>query len=123
MISSRYESRLFGDGLLDFKIFISSKERLKDLQKGKLDGVCPSWKRQNAFMGVMRLLRARRRASHWASLGKAFHVPDEANRFPLSICLMFAEKKTSNNDFNFCKIEFIEGDRWRFCHLRCSGCC
>ena len=124
----------------------------KDMQKGKLDEVCPSWKNQNAFIAVMRrlddddddddssfclgmflfkfalqsvheflevyigmygdiieysvlamlpstpsasqqeshviggmgdiqparLLRGRRRASHWASLGKAFHVPNEA---------------------------------------------
>ena len=126
----------------------------QDMQKGKLDEVCPSWKNQNAFIAVMRrlddddddddddssscvgmwlfkvplqlvheflevyigrygdiiayamlamlpstpsasqqeshviggmgdiqparLLRGRRRASHWASLGKAFHVPNEA---------------------------------------------
>jgi len=48
-----------------------------DMQKGKLDEICPSWKNQNAFIAVMRLLRGRRRASHWASLGKAFHVPNE----------------------------------------------
>ena len=106
----------------------------QDIQKGKLDEVCPSWKSQNAFLAVMRpalscfprfdlaslgccwnesvrflsvvapfgsfwsyqkevkpvpdldvvrserLLRGRRRASHWPSLGKAFHVPDEAGR-------------------------------------------
>eukprot|EP00435_Cladocopium_sp_Y103_P018799 s1722_g4.t1 len=49
-----------------------------DIQKGKLDEVCPSWKSQNAFLALMRLLRGRRRASHWPSLGKAFHVPNEA---------------------------------------------
>ena len=26
----------------------------KDMQKGKLDEVCPSWKNQNAFIAVMR---------------------------------------------------------------------
>lgn len=49
-----------------------------DIQKGKLDEVCPSWKSQNAFLALMRLLRGRLRASHWPSLGKAFHVPNEA---------------------------------------------
>ncbi|CAE7201850.1 unnamed protein product [Symbiodinium natans] len=49
-----------------------------DLQKEKLTKPCPRWRAENAFIGVMRLLRRRRRASHAPAFGKAFHVPDEA---------------------------------------------
>ncbi|CAE7932439.1 unnamed protein product [Symbiodinium necroappetens] len=55
-----------------------------DVQKQKLAKPCPRWRSENAFIGVMRLLRRRRRASHLPALGKAFHIPDEAGE-PLQL--------------------------------------
>lgn len=47
-----------------------------DLQKGKLDPVCPRWRTENAFVAVARQLRKRRRATRAAPPGFAFHMPD-----------------------------------------------
>eukprot|EP00928_Gymnodinium_smaydae_P014308 TRINITY_DN15218_c0_g1_i3.p1 TRINITY_DN15218_c0_g1~~TRINITY_DN15218_c0_g1_i3.p1 ORF type:complete len:517 (-),score=80.81 TRINITY_DN15218_c0_g1_i3:131-1681(-) len=53
-----------------------------DLQKGKLDTVCPSWRSRNAYTAIMQLLRRRRRTSHTKAAGASFYMPD-AGGFPV----------------------------------------
>jgi len=46
-----------------------------DLNKGKLNRICPEWKQKNAFMGVMRLLRRKVRVSKTGLAGTTFWLP------------------------------------------------